>query len=352
MTEVVAPASLQAALNKAAPGETLTLAGHFHENLTVRKPGITIIPKTGAAASVTGRIVVAREGHHFTWERVRHDGRSSGGLPSPTFSAANFTWRDSEVTNGNTAIGFNSDSWDGGIPDDCLIEGNHIHHVGKMPAANHDHGIYIAAGRRGKIRHNLIERCADRGIQVYSYAQAHDAIVEFNLVAYCGQGILFGGGEAGEPAARTIIRKNIVAYTMTDRAGYEEWWQGGPAGPGNVVADNLLWDPPTHRIDPLTGAAFSPPRIVDPQFTNPAGRDFRLRPGSPAVGYGPASIQPGGTSPPPTDRAAIIAEIRTRLAKTTILYSTYKRREASGYYGAKLPLTEWWKIERLLNQLG
>jgi hypothetical protein len=64
-----------------------------------------------------------------------------------------------------------------------------------------------------------------------------------------------------------------------------------PAAP--TAERNVLWHdhPPYYQ---LRGAGFAVlrNRSVPPMYRNRAAREYRLRPGSPATGYGPSRIQP------------------------------------------------------------
>lgn len=60
--------------------------------------------------------------------------------------------------------------------------------------------------------------------------------------------------------------------------------------------------------------------------------------------------QPVPPKPPPTDRAAILADARAHMKRTTITYATWLKRKQSGYY--KNPgATEWAQTDALLDQL-
>ena len=82
-----------------------------------------------------------------------------------------------------------------------VIEGNRIHDCGELPAANHDHGIYVgnAAGR--SIRDNWIYDNADRGIQLYP--DADRTAITGNVIDGNGQGVIFGGERRARPPTTT-----------------------------------------------------------------------------------------------------------------------------------------------------
>ena len=72
------------------------------------------------------------------------------------------------MTNGHTAICFNVGHPQYGragslLIDGTTIRGNRIHNCGRLPPANHDHGIYVVHATGTEISENVIYDNADRG---------------------------------------------------------------------------------------------------------------------------------------------------------------------------------------------
>ena len=71
------------------------------------------------------------------------------------------------------------------MPRNVLITGNRIHDCGRLPATNHDHGIYISNAVGTVVRSNWIYSNADRGVQLYP--NADDSIVTRNVISATGR---------------------------------------------------------------------------------------------------------------------------------------------------------------------
>lgn len=366
--EVVAPASLQAAVNAASSGETITVSGTFNENVTIGKAGQQIIPKPGVPAKVNGKVWFRATATDCKW-RVDND---SPGQLGPISNAARVTIggtpdRPISLTNRNTDIGWTTDRYNGPPPDDNVLEYAWSHHCGILPPQNHQHGGYVNWGLRVIVRHVLFSHNADRAIQWWTEpglgGQAQNGLIENCMAFLNGQGYSFGGAGVGNGR----IRKSIAGHTTSPYSAYSS---NGPA-PGCVYDDNILWDPPGQRNDESAGVTVTNLRVLDPQLVGTladlqavkhdtplatAQALFRLKAGSPAAGYGPSWLQPTAAPPPePTppalDRAATLKQARAYMKLTTITYQTWLNRLASGYY-TNPSAQNWYKAERELDKLG
>ena len=83
-------------------------------------------------------------------------------LPS-SITGDDVVLRDNEITNDGTTICFNLGSASWGRANRVLIEGNRIHHCGRLPASNYDHGLYVEASTDAVIRDNWIYRMPTAG---------------------------------------------------------------------------------------------------------------------------------------------------------------------------------------------
>ena len=232
-----------------------------------------------------------------------------------------------------------------------LIEGNHLHHLGQGEL-NDMGGVYllgIAPGTvvRGNYIHDV--RCRNYGgwgiyldeassHVVIEGNTVHDAssqclhlhygrenLVRDNLFAFGGAGqvtvsrpeehvgltlthnVLVG---SGSPAfsGREGRHDDVVALNV--RSDLNLVWDYSPAAEDAVIAANgaTAADADGVRRWSLSGGADPGWRaagrdrhsvLADPQFTDPRGRDFTLRPGSPVADLGPQRVGATDTGPRP-----------------------------------------------------
>jgi hypothetical protein len=180
-----------------------------------------------------------------------------------------------------------------------VIRGNHIHHV-----QSHRYGgwgIYYDEGSCDSLaENNLVHDTSDTGFhQHYGYAnRVRDNIFAFgrraqvrrtrneprlsfvferNIVLWDPPATLLDGGDAswasnakpakGEPADTVVFRDNL-------------YWRTDGTVPGPLNGGTVTWDS-WRKLGRDRGSLFA-----DPLFVDAAGRDFRLRPESPAVKIG------------------------------------------------------------------
>jgi hypothetical protein len=246
-------------------------------------------------ATILGRMYVARGAAYVTVIGLRLDGRNAADLPSPTVDAGHVTFSDDDVTNDNTnAVCFIVGSNIGyGAGDDFLADHDVVHNCGELATRDrqspdpgsgfYEHAFYMENTTGFRITQTIMYAIADRCVQLYPHAV--DGEVDHDLCVGAGTGVIVDATSSGNTITRNIITGASV--------------QGGIAqgstlvGGANVADRNVLWDddPATYQVHggdlEVTGVL-----AVNPEFTDPEARDYRLRPGSPAVGYGPRSIQP------------------------------------------------------------
>ena len=273
-------------VNRLVPGETgCLLPGSYAESVTIRtggSPGSPItLTSASERASLVGRLWIADSANDVVFTNLLLDGRTTT-LPSPTVNGDRVTFRDNEVTNAHTAICFVLGDGEGpyGIAVDPVIEGNRIHDCGKLPATNHDHGIYVEASRNARITGNVIYDNADRGIQLYPDAQ--NTLITGNVLDGNGSGVIFSG-DFGIASNGNVVRGNVISNSIL-RANVESWYPAGnPVGTGNLVEANCVWNGRQGDIDGSLGFTARNNLITDPLFTNRAAKDFTLRAGSPCA---------------------------------------------------------------------
>ncbi len=277
-----APGAVQELVDSLSAGETGCLRGGVYEgNVKVTRPGITLTRLGAERALVRGRFYIAEGADRVSVEGLYLDGTNRDVLPSPTINADGVTFRRNDVTNNHHSICFSLGHPDWGRADRTTIELNRIHDCGRLPATNHDHGIYVTAATDTLIRGNWIYDNADRGIQLYPDAQ-HTRITG-NVIDGNGQGIIFSG-EFGVASNDNLVEGNVITNSKL-RNNVESWYpRGNPIGHDNLVRDNCVgggaYDDGNGGIGYQRGF-----RVVDavrarPAFANRAGNDFRLAPGS------------------------------------------------------------------------
>jgi parallel beta-helix repeat protein len=297
-TEAAPFRTAQRLIDSLGPGDTGCLReGTYQQSVTVAHGGLPGRPVTvrgwpGERATVVGRLWVKKGADDVTFEDLWLDGRNAGNLPSPTVNAADVTFRNNDVTNRHTAICFvlgasdadNSASYGRAVRP--LIERNRIHDCGKLPAANHDHGIYVEGADDARIVGNWIYDNADRGIQLYPDAQRTE--IAGNVIDGNGSGIIFSG-EGGYASSGTSVHGNTITRSKL-RFNVESWYpDGNPKGSGNTLTGNCLWgsartDFGSAGIDASEGGYTATANTAaDPRYADSANHDFRLAPGSPCA---------------------------------------------------------------------
>jgi nitrous oxidase accessory protein NosD len=192
--------------------------------------------------------------------------------------ARHATFVHNDVTNRHSAICFLLGSEAYGRADHARIEGNRIHHCGRLPRTNLDHGIYVEAAREALIRGNWIHDNADHGVNLYPNAQA--TLVTGNVIYGNGEGILFSG-EDGAASSDNAVKGNVIADSRV-RFNAESYWPAkNPVGRRNLLARNCLFGGPEGVVnggvkEPTLGFKAVDNLVERPRFLNLGRRDLRL----------------------------------------------------------------------------
>ncbi len=284
--------ALVAALGRGQVGCLETGTYRFRE-LKVTTPGITLTSYPGQRAKLRGRIWIARGANRVTVSDLDLDGRSGNhDLPSPTVNAHRALFDGVDVTNHHTGICFALGSPVWGRSVGTVIQHSKIHDCGRLPSENQDHGIYLAAASRTKIRDNWIFRNADRGIQLYPDAQRTRVV--HNVIYGNGEGIIFSG-DRKVAANHNLVAENIIADSKI-RSNVESYFEpGGPVGRRNVVRFNCVRGAPSGYYAGSDDSGIQEDEIgfraahnvfARPRFVAPKRGDFRLRDDSPCAELG------------------------------------------------------------------
>jgi parallel beta-helix repeat protein len=294
------PDAAQELANSLRPGEVGCLhAGTYAEDVTIEHGGsgessrIVLRSYPGERATLLGRLYVPDRSNFVTIESLDLNGSTAPScgtdcrLPSPTVNGDDILFQDNDVTNDHTSICFAVGNPGWGMSKRTVIRRNRIHNCGVMPAKNHDHGIYLTDTEDVQILDNVIYDNADRGIQFYP--DADRTIVRGNIVDGNGQGIIFSG-VGGDTSDDNIVENNIFTNARI-RFNIESWWPDGE-GTGNVARNNCVYGGKQGNIAAQDGFTAVRNIVADPLYVDRAGKDFRLRPGSPC-----AAILAGAEAP-------------------------------------------------------
>ena len=190
----------------------------------------------GERATLLGRLVLNAAADRVTVEHLILSGTNPLLSPSPTIDSTGAVLRKNTITNHHTAVCVLLGDYAYGRAENVRIEGNVIHDCGVLPAANHDHGIYVSWAIGTVIKGNVIYANADRGIQLYP--DATGTKITGNVISGNGQGVIFGGDDA-HASSGTLVRNNVIANS-TVRFNVESSW-GGPGEPKHSgIQDALL----------------------------------------------------------------------------------------------------------------
>lgn len=169
------------------------------------------------------------------------------------------------------------------------VTGNNVHDIGP-DGCRFLHGIYIST--QAVVKNNIVYRVSGTGLQLWR--DASNVLVAGNTVSGAHTGIVVGGGDyyhTKGPNDRTQVHNNIV---FDNRYGIQELGETGPDNSyrnnlvfGNSGGDWKLADGKRH-----TGTVSAAPGFAS--YSRDGTPDFRLLPGSPAIGKAlPASHSPG-----------------------------------------------------------
>ena len=283
----------QKLVDSLGPGRTGCLrAGVYEQDVAIATGGnsgspVTLSSYPGERATVRGRFRVKDSANFVTVESVDLDGRNSSNLPSPSVYGDDVVFRDNDVTNYHTAICFILGSNTFGRAARTTIERNRIHDCGQLPAANHEHGIYIEASDAARIVENWIYDNADRGVQMYPDAQR--TVIARNVIDGNGQGIIFS-----RESANNVVESNVISNSVL-RWNIEDWELSGA---GNVARNNCVWTTRTDSYGREGGIMVTRDfvatgnLVADPQFVDRTAKDFRLAAGSPCGARARATAGP------------------------------------------------------------
>jgi hypothetical protein len=279
------------------PGQTVViLPGRYVENIVMTRSGrrgapITLSAQHGAvlaADPARARDAVPLEFAGAAYVRVRGLTIEGATGPSTTNVYAASGAHDIEIVRctirHSARQGFFSERSTRRI----RILASRIQDNGGSGPQHLDHDIYIE-GSGHVVAGNLITGARNGyGIQIYPSSQ--DILVANNTIAGNGMGGIVLGSDGPTTATGATIVNNVIAHNGQD--GFSTYW-GATVGHDNLVRRNLAWANAQDGFAGARGVTLRDNLSGDPRFVDEAAGDYRLRPGSPAVGRAIAGFYDG-----------------------------------------------------------
>jgi parallel beta-helix repeat protein len=284
--------------------------GTYTSNVTISTPNVTLTSYPGERATLKGVLYVSRTGTGVTVSSLNLDGKNSDpNAPSPQVMASDVTFSGNDVSNENSAICFIVGSATYGHANNVVIENNDIHNCGVLPAAGHDHGIYIEDATGTIVRGNWIHNNADWGVHIYP--NGDHSLVTGNVIDSNGRGVIFAGS-GGQTSDYNVVEHNIITNSLRGYNADSSW---DTVGVGNVLRDNCIKGASSGYAGPDGSGIERPQRgftatdnlIADPLYVDAAHGDYNLKPASTCASIlaganvdpstGPVNTPPGSSQP-------------------------------------------------------
>jgi hypothetical protein len=191
-----------------------------------------------------------------------------------------------------------------GVSPGTVLHHNRIHDVSRFERGREGYGgwgIYLDAGSSEiRVENNVVYDTRDGGLHLHCYAFPYGDVVTNNIFAFSQDAELVRNAVMEHEQRHALLERNIVYGPTLRMVGGGNW-----KAKSNFSADNnCYWSTATNAPD-FGGRMFAAWQaegrdphslIADPGFVDAPRRDFRLRPGSPALalGFQPIDISPAG----------------------------------------------------------
>jgi hypothetical protein len=195
-------------------------------------------------------------------------------LPSIAVNGDDVTISNSEITNHNTAICINAGYYRTERAVRLTVRGNRIHHCGRLPPTNYDHGVYLGRTDHATVTDNLIYANADRGVQFYP--EANHSYVKRNVIDGNGTGVRFGGA-SDAASSDNVVEHNLITNSKKVNVS-SSYAAGNPVGDRNVARSNCIHGAGQFDAYPTPTVGFTVENnlFVDPKYVDRASGNFEL----------------------------------------------------------------------------
>ena len=190
-----------------------------------------------------------------------------------------------------------------GVSPDTVLHHNHIHDITRFERGQEGYGgwgIYLDAGSSQiTVANNVVHDTRDGGFHLHNDGHPWGNVATNNIFAFSQDADVIRNANKDHETRHIDVSRNII-YSSSTQLVAGTWHKGG-----NYSADsNLYWSTSTAAplFNKMTFAEWQAAGndrnglIADPCFVDPAARDFRLRPESPALalGFAPIDISTAG----------------------------------------------------------
>jgi Right handed beta helix region len=261
--------------NTANQGKTICLPdGSYWLTQTQHVPGIKVYALHQYQAKIVGWIETYAAADE--WHGVSID---NGGYRGLQVYADNFVFVDSSFTNSHNAGGFYLGSSTYGVAHNVLIARNKIFNVGRLPGGTGGDHPFYAADASGYITDNWLWGNIGFGVQFYPHA--FGLSFSYNVVVGQQQAdVIFASDATNDVASHNVFVSNATGF-----ASYQQ------SGTGAAADHTWFWNVGSD----YSGGGYAQgggDGSGDPQFVDAASKNYNLKAGSPAAGYGPRVTLP------------------------------------------------------------
>ena len=247
-------ATPQRLVDSLSPGETGCMReGTYRGHAVFRTGGLADERKAlqsfpGERAKIAGQVRVLESAAFVTIRTLDLDGSTAPRCgaattcsvqASPWIQGDDTVVSDNDITNQNAGICVLVGTSGRSPAERTAFEYNRVHHCGRRPWGNLDHGFYLENATDTRIERNLIHDNVDRGVQLYPSSTG--TVIRNNVLDGNGENVHFGGSSSdnrieGNVITNARIRHNVESFASTDTR--------------NTVRRNCVWGAPAPVLLP------------------------------------------------------------------------------------------------------
>jgi hypothetical protein len=314
--------SAQKLVGALSAGQTgCLLAGVYSGNISFTTSGaagspVTLTTAPGSTqATIRGVVSISAAASYITLDNLKVDATNTSQLVAVQLFGDYGRLTRSDVSGGNQTgrigvqVGYSK------VVKGVEIDGNRIHNFGSAGRI-YDQGIYIDLADGTLVHDNYIyDNAGGYGIQLWTSSQRGH--IYNNTIDGNGAGSIIIAGQivgATRPSSYNEIDHNILSNPVSGKNTGVFWGSYSSstanAGTGNAVHDNVSWQgwlDPGSAYGANAGVTYPNNPSVDPQYVDRVAKNFALRAGSLAAGFGanvaipvaPPVVAPPTNSAPP-----------------------------------------------------